>query len=306
MSGGNKPEWGPQWDPRASSQPRPRLSFGSEPDESPPRLVRLEGGIAPLAIPPDFRPPPSGLPRVLIEEPTDGWWNQAGAFGYRFTDHPPGEGEVIALTEQLHLPGPPAPWWVQWFRSPRDLENGGVANTNFELRGRITYGVGGGQNVMEVDVIQGIQLPIVCNSIKVDLLTYRPRNDQPYATYPVIAGAMFGKGAGSGSLPPTWTSPFFVTVPAPGPGLNELVPLAAFARSVILHTSVTDPTLLAGSFLNFGIGAGILKSLDLETCYELLTGESGVPIPAGTNYVVLSINPSVAVNYFALQYRLAL
>lgn len=299
------PNWNPQWAPGRSRQPSP---FGGDVGvETPPRVVRLEGGIVEPFPKHLASGPPPGASRIEVIEPTDGWWNRDGAFGYRFTGDPTLEDEIIALTENLHMPGPPAPVWIQFFRFPRDISAAGVANTNFELRGRVTYGVGGVQNIVEVDVIQGVQLPVVASSIKVDLLTYRPRNNDVYSSQPVVAGAMFGKGAASGALPPTWTTPFYPNDPFPGPGLVQTFAVPAFARSVGLYTTVSDPTLLAGSFLNFNGGGVIYKTLDLEVAYDLLQSEKGIPIPAGTNNLALLIDSGVAGgNYFGLQFFLAL
>lgn len=299
------PNWNPQWAPGRARQPSP---FGGDVGvEPPPRVVRLDGGIVEPFPQNAAGGPPPGASRVEVIEPTDGWWNRDGAFGYRFTGDPTLENEIVALTENLHMPGPPSPVWVQFFRFPRDISAAGVTNTNFEFRGRVTYGVGGVQNIVEVDVIQGIQLPVVASSIKVDLLTYRPRIDDVYSSQPVVAGAMFGKGAGSGALPPTWTSPFYTNEPLPGPGLVQTFGLPAFARSVGLYTTVTDPTLLAGSFLGFNAGGVVSKSLDLEVAYELLQKEKGIPIPAGTNNVFLNISNAIPdPYYFGLQFFLAL
>ena len=298
---GSGPRWGQQWEPKGVR----RLSFGGDPT-----VAVLDGGYAPPPIPPDFRPPPTNLQRVLIEEPTEGWWNQEGAFGYKHSGLvPPTEGEIIALTEQLHLPGPPAPWWIQWFRYNRGLATEASANGNFELRGRITYGVGGAQNIIEVDLIQGIQFPLVCNSIKVDLVTYNPLGTgpsaDPYEAGECVAGAVFGKGAGGGALPPSWSTPSEVAI---GAGVVLETPIPDFARSLCLHTTVSDPA--AAALLTATIGficSGVpIKVVAVSQLYAELTSERGIAIPAGTNQISLTVPAAAAGERFAFQFFLAL
>ena len=280
------------------------------PSKRRPGVVELEGGYERAPIPPAYvPPPPSNVQRVLIEEPTEGWWRGAGAFGYRFQGLVPDiEGGVIALCEQLTLPGPPAPWWVQWFRFDRTVNNA-EGSPNFELRGRITYGVGGAQNIIEVDVIQGIQLPIVCNSIKVDLVTYNPLpDDDAYHPGQIVVGAMFGKGAGGGALPATWTTPSKIGLAAPGVLFD--IPLPDFARAIGVHCSEGDITtpLYTDAFLNFNAqgGAGVtIQRVSLATAYAELIREGGISIPAGTNQVQLEVPVSSTTRY-TLQFFLAL
>jgi hypothetical protein len=218
---------------------------------------------------------------------------------------------VIPITEQLHLPGPPAPWWVQFFRFDRNIVSGELT-PNFELRARVTYGVGGIQNIFEVDLIQGIQFPVVCNAIKVDLVTYNPfppaADGEPYNAGTVTVGAMFGKGSGGGALPPTWTTQQFSGIVDPGEDILA-VPLPDFARSVGLRCTEPDVTApaLADISMRFRSSVGLMMQLNLATAYHELISEGGVPIPAGTNEIVLS-GPfaSSATAGYALQFFLAL
>lgn len=301
----NRPAWNPQWEPGRAA---PRLSFGS--DDGPPELVRLEGGYAP-PFPQDLQQaPPSGLPRAEVIEPSRGWWTQEGAFGFRYQGPVPSlAGGVIPLTEQLRLPGPPRLWWVHWFRYSRSIADEFTPYGNWDLRGRVTYGVGGAQNIVEVDVAAGIQMSVVCNSIKVDLVTYNPQLS-PLATYDpggvgVVAGAMFGDGSAAGALPPTYTTPIAT---ADGAGVIAYdLPVPDFARSVAFHTNVTDPALLANGYLYFNTPGISGKALNLQTCYDLLTSERGVSIPAYTNQLRLqTAAPFPPGAYAALQFFLAL
>lgn len=305
------PKWGAQWEPR-------RISFGGDPNpldpskDLPPRIVRLDGGFEPPPIPPDFQAPPQA-PLVKVIEPSQGWWNQEGAFGYRYQGQiPPLAGTTIALTEQLRLPGPPRLWWIHWFRYSRSLgTEGSTPYGTWDLRGRVTYGVGGVQNIVEVDVMTGIQMALVASSIKVDLVTYAPLFDASGAAIydpgelGVIAGAMFGDGAAGGALPPTWSTPVYET---DGAGALTLdVPLPDFARSLSLHTSVSDPATLAGVQIFFNSPGITLKAVDVSEVYQLLTSEKGIAIPAQTNQVRLVVNDvALAGEYFSLQFYLAL
>lgn len=303
-----------------------RLNFGGDPfGEGGPRMrptalgvVELQGAFPSLPIPPDFAPAPAApMAPVQIIEPVTGWWNQAGAFGYRYQGLiPPLAGEIIPLTEQIRLPGPPRLWWIHWFRYSRSLVNEASANYGtWDLRGRVTYGVGGAQNIVEVDVAAGIQMAVVANSLKVDLVTYAPEVDisagnvqspiyDPGDTG-VIAGAMFGDGAAGGALPPSFSTPAFN---ADGAGVIGLdIPVPDFARSVVLHTDQSDPALLANCTLGFNNPGVTVKLLNLQTVYSQIITDRGVAIPAQTNQIRLTTAaPFPAAGRIGLQFMLAL
>jgi hypothetical protein len=288
-----RPQWNQPWEPRSSAPApaRPRLSFGG--DDAPPAVAVLEGGYMP-PFPAEMDPAPRGLPRVLVEQPTSGWWTQAGRFGFKFQDTVPAEGEIIGLTESISLPGPPAPLWLNWFRYNRGTPGEFDTAQNFELRGRVIYGVGGAQNAIDVDLISGIQFPIVCNSVTVQFVTYNPYAPGVGAVYTpgeVACGVMFGQGAGGGALPPTWSSPIFEVDPGTGQFADNQYVIPDFARSVAVHTSTVDPAVLAKLalvFLDYGGGAITTVSMDPALGgYALLSAEKGVPIPTGANSAIL-------------------
>jgi hypothetical protein len=83
-------------------------------------------------------------------------------------------------------------------------------------------------------------------------------------------------------------------------------PIPDFARKVVLHTTETDPAVLANSRLFFNNPGITIKALNLQQVYSQLTGE-GVPIPSGTNQVRLQTAAPVAPGtQFSLQFLLAL
>lgn len=287
--------------------------------QRPPSVAELNGlAYRPPPIPPDYQPPPArGAPTTQIIEPSDGWWTQAGAFGYRYQGPVPElAGEIIPLTEQLHLPGPPRLWWINWFRYSRSIaEEVTTPYGTWDLRGRVTYGVGGAQNVVEVDVSAGIQMAVVANSLKVDLITYAPiviissgNAEEPIydpGEVGVVAGAMFGDGAAGGALPPSYSTPAYE---ADGAGIIALdVAVPDFARSVVVHTNQDDPALLAACTLGFNNPGVTVKLVNLQTVYELVTSEKGIAIPVQTNQIRLTTAaPFPAGGRIGLQFMLAL
>lgn len=298
-----------------------RLNFGGSVDpfgELPrvPRvnrlgIVELEGAYPPGIVPPDYVSPPPPAPPMHVIEPTQGWWRNAGAFGQRFQGRPPElEGELIALTEQLNLPGPPAPWWFNFFRFDRSLLPGEIPSLgNWELRARVIYGVGGVQNIIETDLLQGLQFAIVCNSVTVQLRTYRPLSNAVYsvaADAEVVAGCMFGKGgAGNGCLPATFTTAFTEVQPAVDLELSAVVP--DFARSLVVHTTQTNPAGLANVSIDFINSQGTFKTVNLDDVYSVATQEKGIAIPGGTNQITLTALAATNVSeLFGLQFFLAL
>jgi hypothetical protein len=289
------------WQPRSRA---PEL-FGDQR----PSVSVLDGGMVARPVPAGYNPPPTGLPRVEVQEPTSGWWQQSGMFGFRFQGTTPDlPGEAIPLFQNPQLPGPPAPWWVSFFRYDRNVQPDAGANPNGDLRGRVTYGVGGALNVIEVDLIQGIQFPIVASMIQLDLVTYAPEVEGVYSPIDVIVGGMIGKGAGSGAMPPTYTTPI-VTSDAGTTDFTVAIP--DFARSVCLITTATDPTDVAelGGWQVFFISSALnnIRVLNLEDAgvYQALTQERGVSIPAGTNQINVQ-GPSGSTVRSALQFFLAL
>jgi hypothetical protein len=307
-----------------------RLRFGSGADPfgesnprsvpsvlNPMRVLDLQDAYFPPPIPPDYQPPPPPVEPAQIIEPTHGWWRQQGAFGFRYQGAIPDlAGSIIPLTEQLHLPGPPRLWWVNWFRFSRNVSDEASPNYGtWDLRGRVTYGVGGAQNVIEVDVAAGIQMAVVASSIKVDLLTYSPQvqisggNTETPIYDPgdvgVIAGAMFGDGAAGGALPPSWSTPVYE---AGALGIIELdIPVPDFARTLVLHTNSFNAADLANCFLHFTSPGVAIKSVNLQTVYSLMTTDRGIAIPVGTNQIRLSTAaPFPAGGRIGLQFFLAL
>lgn len=309
----NRPAWGEQWVPGQSGQRRP-LVFGAD-DPGSADVVRLAGGYAP-PFPQDLAGSPHGsLPRIEVVEPNVGWWTQAGAFGFRYQGPVPSlAGGTIPLTEQIRLPGPPRLWWIHWFRYSRSIFDEASPNYGvWDLRGRVTYGVGGAQNIVECDVAAGIQMSVVCNSIKVDLVTYAPYvnsfDEEPYTPgdVGVVAGAMFGDGSAAGALPPTWSSQTLQAAGLTGI-MDRVVAVPDFARSVCLHTNVTDPALLANSVMAFeSLSFGQGKVINLQTVYQQLSTERGIAIPAFTNQIrIVTAAPAAPGAYYTLQFFLAL
>lgn len=319
------PQWGQQWDPSNAGRPRlPRhVSFGS--DDPRPVVAVLDGAYEPAPIPPDYRPPPGvndpqGMARVMMEEPTDGYWTRAGMFGFRreFQGPVPAEDEVIALTENLHLPGPPRIWNVQWFRYSRALATEGSANYgNWDVRGRVTYGVGGAQNVIECDVMSGQQMAVVANSIKCELVMINPTaglniGDPPWRAYDpgelgFVAGAMFGlDGAAGQGLPVTYSTPVY-EMSALGAGEVDII-VPDFARSVVLHASVPNPANLALTNLYFLTPGFVEKTVNAQSAYAQLIQEKGITLPGHTNQIRLSVGAAAATAnaHFSLQFFMAL
>lgn len=293
-----RPSWNPQWEPGRAAPAR--LSFGCD-DGPPPEVVRLDGGYVP-PFPVDLAPGPPRAPLINAVEPTEGYWTLAGRFGQRFQDTlPDREGTIVPLLQNQRLPGPPSPWWVSFFRSDRNvLDESGGAPTNSEIRGVITYGAGGVQNQVLVDVISGIQFPIVCNTVQVDLLTYSPEADVPYSPMALIAGVTLGKGAGSGALPPTFTTQVFRSDTIAPFTYSQAFPVPDFARSVGVFSS--DPA--AVFTLTFRARSlNIIKQVTTVSA-PALQNEKGIPIPAGTNQIELD-GGGASITRAGLQFFLA-
>lgn len=278
----------------------------------PPSVAELNGfAFRPPPIPPDYHAPPSGGVVVQTIEPVDGYWTMAGKFGFRFEGLLPGLAEVIPLVQNQRLPGPPAPVWLAFFRFDRGVNTSGeVGLPNSDIRGRVTYGAGGAQNVFDVDIISGVQFPIVCNSVQVDLVTYAPESG-PYAAQTLIAGVTVGKGAAGTGLPPTYTTEIFESFDESGTQATDyLVAVPDFARSVVLFTSISDvadPLQLGSWKVDFIANSlSVIKRVTAVDAWNALTQEKGIPIPAATAQIRVTGASGNVVARSGLQFFLAL
>lgn len=250
--------------------------------KEPPRIVDSE--LQMLAVP---------------VEPVEGYWTGNAKFGQRFQGRMPATpGVLIPCLENAKLPGPPQPWTIHLFRSDRNAINEGDPINNSELRARITYGAGGASSQFECDVISGAQFSLVCNSVRVDFVSYRP-NTRPAVPYlggqALIVGAMLGKGACATKQPVTLTTEFTEDS-------SWTVPIPDFARSVAVVTPEDDPATLAGIRLLLQ-GPAITNGFDIGLYPDIV--RTGVPIAGGLTHATID-NNLVAGNGMALQFFLSL
>lgn len=236
---------------------------------------------------------------VSCVEPLIGHWTNSAKFGQRFQGPMPAtEGASVNLIANDNLPGPPAPWTINLFRSNRNVLNESSPFENAEFRARITYGAGGASNTFDCDLISGVQFELVCNTIRIDLVSYAPNSLNPYTpgVGGMICGALIGKGsAASQGLPPTYTTQFSDASP-----MIEIIP--DFARRVVVVSSEDDPAAFgATDVLQLEGGGAALSVFNLNQYYDQL--RQGVWIPAGASNAVLDI--SIA-HRSALQFLLAL
>jgi len=245
---------------------------------------------------------------AVCVEPTAGYWTNNSKFGQRFSGSLPAtEGALINLIDNPRLPGVPAPWTVNLFRSNKNLSNEASPLQNSDVRARITYGAGGASNTFDCDVLAGMQFELVCNAIKIDLVGYNPcpSNDVYIPGPGLIVGALVGKGTGSASLPVTYTDFFRSSDPLnEGPIVDLQIP--DFARSLCFHVNEDDPANLAGCFIAFNTPGTTGKLVSIETLYDQLQSEKGIAIPAGVNQVRVDLSAAASPVLWAIQWFLAL
>jgi hypothetical protein len=196
------------------------------------RVEELSGGYFPPPIPPGFRAPPAPLAGMPVVEPQEGDWTAAGSMGRSVLGPLPSkEGGVITIFNRDRLYGPPKERLLHLYRSNRIH----ITGQNSDVYAHVTYGVGGAQNEFFCD--WGGHVPLVCDSIRVDAVSYRPFND---AAFPYVAsqnlvtnfGALLGNVGSSPSLPPTLTTDVQQLNNAPST-INYELP--DFARKVVLN-----------------------------------------------------------------------
>lgn len=222
---------------------------------------------------------------VTALEPTKGPWVNQNTFGDQFFHALPAtENQVMAvLPKNTGLYGPPAVHSLQLGRSDD------VDAENADVRARITIGCGGVENSFDCDWVHGLQLALVCNSISVQAVTYRPILEVPYSTSDaaVALKAMVAKGTTTqGRCPATYTEARIVLENAPDPASFVDYTFPDFARELTVHlANNNNPATATGVTVTFfNEGAQDLATYD----GQVFAGGRSVPIPGGANKVRIS------------------
>ena len=212
---------------------------------------------------------------IPVLEPTTGPWQNNPNWGAKFQGALPAvEAAVLPIASLDNMPGPPRVQTIQLFRSDPI-----VSSQNADVHARITYGLGAVNNTFDVDWLQGVQLSLLCNTIRVDAITYAPNSQVAYASNGdnVVLAAGFGEGSPSRTR---------VTFGTPSQALvstdSALFPVPDFAKEVIVNVSGNnDPAVPLGASLIFNGGGVDLLTYDLQVA----AGGRALTIPTGTKNI---------------------
>jgi hypothetical protein len=265
----------------------------------------LEGGYRSPPLPPGFHPNPQGAQLIETLESFDGPWQRAGRYGRLVTAPYPAtvDATPLSIFSIDKQNGPPRARTLHLFRS--DARIIPDAFINADVYASITYGVGGVQNNFLCDWGRGGQIPLVCDTFRIDAVPYAPLFNTPYAPPPVdqlqTLGAMLGHQGVSVPRSPTFTTPR-VIIP-PSFDATFLVPdfareVAAFATNSDDFDSAHDVLL---EFLNFSDSA--IAEINMTPELALVP----MPIPGSTTQIRIVHNGSGSItNAYGLLFILGL
>jgi hypothetical protein len=245
--------------------------------------------------------PPQPRPRVEVVEPyEDPTWSRPGTFGRRiqlYAAPPQGEqripqtaGEAFSVLENTKFPGPPRTRGVHFYRIP-DRES---SLTNANYRARLTYGASGIVNSAELDWLQGAQFPLVCDTLRVDVVSYAPDGRaayDPQAAGSVGFGVMLGQVGPGTSRMPTYTTP--IQDVAGGTALIARVPDLARVVWPMIVIPGGSGALLTDLFIDMQLNLATL--IERANLTDQQTIQQGFVIPGGTVRVRLSNTDTDAV-----------
>lgn len=246
--------------------------------------------------------------RVLA--PQDGKWVNNNLWGdQRFQTLPLTEGAEISISPKLaRMYGPPAVHSVQLSRSDD------VQPQNADVYARIQYGCGAVNNSFDCDWLHGQQFSLVCNSVEVRAVTYRPIASQPYSVDDgaVALVAMVAKGAiNQGRCPLTFTEPRGELTVSGGATPTIAYPVRDFVKQFTVHLAGTvgstnsDPSVPTGIYAQiYTQGGGQLALYDLQVCAG---GTAAIQLPSGASHVALvNSNGAGGTKHATLQWFLGL
>lgn len=285
------------WTPRSPLLPIFPLSQGM----SEPRIEvnELEGGYQPPPIPPGYQGVPKGLPLTETTESYSGPWTQGGTYGRQIEYTYPAtiSADPVAVFSIQRQPGPPRPRTLHLFRSDGTLVSGFF---NADVYAKVSYGVGGIQNVAFIDWTKGGNFTLVCDSLRVEAVAYAPTSIIAYSPPPgaQILGAMLGHEGAATARPPTFTTQSTKITP----GSNAVFVVPDFARWVFPKINNTPPD--AGDFMAqvnlFAVGLGRLKLTD-----SLM--QLGTPVTGGATEIDVHHDIAAALDMqVLLQFELGL
>lgn len=265
----------------------------------------LEGGFRPGPVPPGFDlerlPPSQSLPLVETLESRTGPWQVGGTYGRienlefpRTLDADP--APIFSIDGQI---GPPRPRTLNLFRSDAQVSLGG----NADWYASVTYGVGGVSNNFLCDWLRGGQISLVCQTLRVDAIAYRPIGNVAYSPPAGVQllGAMLSHTGSAPPRPPTFTTQR-TTVPT-GDFVDFAVP--DFARWVYPGSGSAPPDLDSAPtnlFISFfNLGGFALKTAQFTASTQL----DGLQIPGGSTQVRISNSTGID-RQFLLSFQLGI
>lgn len=238
--------WGNAWGQYLQIAP-----LQSDSEESRIFVEELQGGYEAPPIPPGYQAPttpavgtPGAPPPTAVVEPTGGDWTGAGSMGRSVVaPFPSTEGGVLTVFNRDRLYGPPRQRLLHLFRD--NLGQTGLGQ-NSDVYAHVVYGVGGAQNEFFCDW-RG-HVPLICDSVRVDAVTYRPLETSAYVSSQNInhtLGALLGNAGASPAQAPTLTTGFQSLANG---GATRRFAVPDFARRVVFNLNIFGVIPAAADF----------------------------------------------------------
>ncbi len=246
-------------------------------------LVGLGSGVAVISLAQLAQAVRRGVGGALVNvlEPIGGPWHNDNNWGDQYNGAFPGEaGQSIAvLPKNARLYGPPAVHSVNLFR------NDNSPAQNADVYARVTYGCGGVNNSFDCDWLHGSQFSIVCNTVNIVAVTYRPTDQDPYnaADGFFFLGAAVAKGSTTRGAPLTFTTQR-ARIAAAGAHTFPVVDFARRVTACIGPNNNDNPANPTNVTLGFQTRVGTeIVQYDAQVC----AGNAMVAVPGGTTSIIV-------------------
>jgi hypothetical protein len=237
---------------------------------------------------------PKDTKKAATPEPPNNW-------GGRFAGATPALGSLVSLLSLPSMGVPPKPIGVQFWRSTESSAPTGGATGNADVRAVVTFSAGESRSLVFRCDWQGALL-LHAQSVSIELESFNPDPVAAFEAFPVDVAVALALGAPQPRQAPTLTyRPTAVANAA-----TREIEYPALATRIGLLIKYGEPVgsgadaPLGQIFLTFCDRLGTaLAWIDSQNARDALFGD-GVPLPAGTNRVVLSNRSGWAVDLGAV------
>lgn len=246
--------------------------------------------------------PPEPTVSVFVQPPLHGIWSNSNNFGAEVAFSPDQQNRqrIVKLPEW----GDPVVWTVSLgidYTEDAWPVGGLGAPDGFEIVADVSYGVGGAEQTIEVDWIQGTTFSVPMNAISVDASYIFPLNagegPGPQQPLDLRLSVLLARGGSSTSVPPTKFAKLLNGSSQARLGNNQLLNPPAripkFGRRLLLQSAVAPAQfseLVGGNnYVLFFAAPDIAATAVLISTSRITSTvlQDGLPVPPFAKYVTV-------------------